>query len=153
MNQEVATPRGPRRCNQSNEVMPLRNTHTLSKINLVFEATVGGDVRIFGVSNKKQTNKQTEKEDSEVVSCLPYPSGRHHRLIFGLPIFPTNLVRGLANNEMGCRDRTTDVARQHDTGRPQGGKNSGGLNPAPGEHTRWFVDLHKCKEEYMYMDT
>jgi len=35
--------------------------------------------------------------------------------------------------------RTTDVARQHDTGRPQGDKNSGGLNPAPGEHTRWAV--------------
>jgi len=34
------------------------------------------------------------------------------------------------------RDRTTDVARQHDTGRPQGDQNSGVLNPAPGEHTR-----------------
>jgi len=32
--------------------------------------------------------------------------------------------------------RITEVARQHDTGRPQGDKNSGGLNPAPGEHTR-----------------
>jgi len=41
------------------------------------------------------------------------------------------------------RDQTTDVARQHDTGRSQGdekqGKKSGGLNPAPGENTRWVV--------------
>jgi len=132
----MATPRGPWRGNQSNEVMPFRNTHSLSKIILDFKATAGGDVRIFGVSNKKQTNKQIEREDSEVVSCLPYPSGRHHRPISGLPIFPTNLVRGLANNEMGYRDRTTDVARQHDISRPQGDKNSQGLNPAPGEHTR-----------------
>ena len=115
------------------EVIPLINTLSLSKGYLNFEAKAGGEVRIFGFYK----NKQTERE---VVSCLPYPSGRHHRLIFGLPIFATNLVRGLANNEMpGPRDWTTDVARQHDTGRPQDDKNSGGLNPVPGEHTCWAV--------------
>jgi len=39
-------------------------------------------------------------------------------------------------------NRTTDVARQHNTGRQQewqDDKKSGGLNPAPGEHTRWAV--------------
>jgi len=35
--------------------------------------------------------------------------------------------------------RTTDVARQHDTCRPQCYQKSGGLNPAPGEHIRWAV--------------
>ena len=69
-----------------------------------------------------------------MVSCLPYPSGRYHRLIFGLPIFPTTVVRGLTNNEEESHDRTTDVTRQHDTGTPQGDNFFGGLNPAPGEH-------------------
>jgi len=100
-----------------------------------FEAKAGVELRIVGFY-KKQTNKQTETEDTEVVLWLPCPSRRHHRLIFGFPIFLTTLVRGLANNEMGCRDRTTDVARQHDTGRPQGDKNSAGLNPTPGDYTR-----------------
>ena len=36
-------------------------------------------------------------------------------------------------------DRITDVARHHNTGRPHGNQNSRGLNPAPGEHTRWAV--------------
>ena len=36
-------------------------------------------------------------------------------------------------------ERTTDAARQHDTGRPQGHKNCGGLNATPSEHTRWAV--------------
>ena len=57
-------------------------------------------------------------------------------------------LRGGATSRLELRDRTTDVARQHDTGRPQGDKNSGGLNPAPcgpGEHTRWFVlSLVRC---------
>jgi len=48
------------------------------------------------------------------------------------------------------RDRTTDVARQHDTGRSQGNggniiiiiimkEKSGGLNPAHGKNTCWVV--------------
>ena len=36
-------------------------------------------------------------------------------------------------------DRTTDVAREQDSGRPQGDQNSRGLNPAPGERTRCAV--------------
>jgi len=44
--------------------------------------------------------------------------------------------RGGATSRLKLCDRATDVARQHDTGRPQGDKNSGGFNPVPGEHTR-----------------
>jgi len=36
-------------------------------------------------------------------------------------------------------DQTTDVARQQNIGRSQGDENSWGLNPAPGEYTRWDV--------------
>jgi len=37
------------------------------------------------------------------------------------------------------RNRTTDIARQLDTGRSQGDKISAWLNPAPVEYTRWVV--------------
>jgi len=49
------------------------------------------------------------------------------------------LIRSVIYRQPVERDRTADIARQHDTGRPQGDKNSGGLNSAPGKHTRWAV--------------
>ena len=49
------------------------------------------------------------------------------------------LIRSVIYQQPVERDRTADIARQHDTGRPQGDKNSGGLNSAPGKHTRWAV--------------
>jgi len=65
------------------------------------------------------------------------PPGNMKILGEGRPRWPRR--RGNAEGQPVERDRATDVARQHDIGRPQGNKNSGGLNPAPGEHTRRVV--------------
>jgi len=59
------------------------------------------------------------------LSCLPEPSRSWAREDHAGP-------RGGATG----RDRTTDVARQHHTGRQQSDQNSRGLNPAHGEQTR-----------------
>jgi hypothetical protein len=52
------------------------------------------------------------------------------------------------------RDRTTDVARQHDTCRSQGdkkkGKKSGGLNPLHGENTRWVACRPRMEKSHSH---
>ena len=54
---------------------------------------------------------------------------------------PRRPHRGGATSRLELRDRTNDVARQHDKGRPQGNTNSRAINPVPvdPEHTRWVV--------------